>query len=179
MEHLIEKNNSYTLSQSFLLHSAAVRSVDYQNEYLVSGSMDKTVNVYKYNSNKYEQINSINFCQDYIGSVKALKNGLGFIIACKDTNIYVVDNEGNPLFSLEGHKGWVCSLSLLSENILVSGSWDATAKIWNLSSKNCLNTLEGHSFAVCVLAINNTIITGNRIIYYIFYLFLLIFLHFK
>lgn len=47
--------------------------------------------------------------------------------------------------------------------ILVSGSWDATAKIWDLESGECIKTLEGHSHAVCVLILKNgKIVTGSQ-----------------
>ena len=46
---------------------------------------------------------------------------------------------------------------------LVSGSWDATAKIWDLESGECTATLEGHAYAVTVcLTSTGTVITGSQ-----------------
>ena len=48
------------------------------------------------------------------------------------------------LFSLEGHENTISSLKLLNNSLLVSSSWDQTAKIWNLRTKSCVFTLKGH-----------------------------------
>ena len=62
-----------------------------------------------------------------------------------------------------GHEGAVSSLSQCNENELVSGSWDGTAKIWDVSTGKVKETLEGHSHAVCVLTLPNGItITGSQ-----------------
>ena len=36
-------------------------------------------------------------------------------------------------------------MKLLDNNLLVSSSWDSTVKIWNLITKTCIQTLEGHT----------------------------------
>ena len=45
----------------------------------------------------------------------------------------------------------------------VSGSWDGTAKIWDVETGECKHTLEGHAHAVTVLTMPNGItITGSQ-----------------
>ena len=62
-----------------------------------------------------------------------------------------------------GHQGAVNSLSQAVPNELVSGSWDGTAKIWDVETGQCKHTLEGHSHAVSVLTLPNGItITGSQ-----------------
>lgn len=46
----------------------------------------------------------------------------------------MIDIGGNPIMELLGHEGAVNSLSQVTENELVSGSWDATAKIWDIET---------------------------------------------
>lgn len=36
---------------------------------------------------------------------------------------------------------------------LISGSWDGTAKVWDVASGSCLVTLGGHENGVCVLGL--------------------------
>lgn len=55
------------------------------------------------------------------------------------------------------------SLSQATENELVSGSWDGTAKIWDTTTGECKATLEGHAHGVSVLTLPNGItITGSQ-----------------
>ncbi|NXN99308.1 PLAP protein, partial [Rhinopomastus cyanomelas] len=59
--------------------------------------------------------------------------------------VYTVDNPA-LLYILQGHANTVCSLSSGNFGTLVSGSWDATAKVW-LNDK-CMITLKGHTAAI-------------------------------
>ena len=75
----------------------------------------------------------------------------------------MIDIEGNPVQEMLGHEGAVNSLSQFAENELVSGSWDGTAKIWDIETGKVKETLTGHTHAVSVLALDNgSIITGSQ-----------------
>jgi len=82
-----------------------------------------------------------------------------YISGCKDSNIRVFDTKSKErLFLLKGHDKPVTSLSFLkfseeSESsgcYLITGSWDGTAKIWDLNSGQCCATLDGHENTVSV-----------------------------
>jgi WD40 repeat protein len=147
-----EKAQDFTLSQSLVFHFAAVRSVDFHGGYLISGSVDKSCKIYKRveGTGKYDLHHEINISDDFIYCVKVKKDLSGFIIGSKDRNVYLTDIDGNPDGILEGHTNAVCSLSHPNESSLVSGSWDGTARVWDLKSKQCIHILEGHSHAVTV-----------------------------
>lgn len=53
--------------------------------------------------------------------------------------------------TLSGHEAPVIALAALSNNLLASGSGDASIKIWNLDSKNCRATLTEHTGKVRAL----------------------------
>ena len=55
--------------------------------------------------------------------------------------------------TLEGHEDFVCSLAVLEDGRLASGSDDCTIKIWDLAIGACVATLEGHDDAVRSLAV--------------------------
>ncbi|CAN0462588.1 unnamed protein product, partial [Scytosiphon promiscuus] len=46
--------------------------------------------------------------------------------------------------TLLGHTAPISSLSWSAEGLLLSGSWDETAKAWDLESATCQWTLGGH-----------------------------------
>ena len=68
---------------------------------------------------------------------------------------------------LLGHAHNVCALDVSPKNeFIVSGSWDATARVWRVGKWECETLLEGHEGSVwTVLAFDpNTIITGKILI---------------
>ena len=47
--------------------------------------------------------------------------------------------------------------------MLISGSYDKTIKIWNLTSGRCINTLEEHTSSVlCLVTINDLLILNSN-----------------
>ncbi|XP_042643543.1 phospholipase A-2-activating protein isoform X1 [Tyto alba] len=75
--------------------------------------------------------------------------------------IFTVDNPA-PLYILKGHKNTVCSLSSGKFGTLLSGSWDATAKVW--LNDRCMMTLQGHTaaiWAVKILPEQGLMLTGS------------------
>ena len=82
-----------------------------------------------------------------------------YVTGCKDGKIRVMDGITHNLKeTLEGHSNAVTSLSWVSPHNnqnarpwLVSGSWDGTAKIWDIfDSSACIGTLSGHENTVSV-----------------------------
>ena len=68
---------------------------------------------------------------------------------------------GECLETLEGHSDIISSIIKINRDIIVSGSYDKSIKIWELTGK-CLRTLEGHVFAVnCLIRINETVIASG------------------
>ena len=93
-----------------------------------------------------------------------MDDGERFLVGSKDKNIYVcsIDDQTAPMLVLDGHTGPVNSVEQRGM-IVVSGSWDGTAKIWDLETGQCIKTLADHSYAVsvCILA-NGSILTGSQ-----------------
>ena len=48
-----------------------------------------------------------------------------------------------PITVLKGHSNWVHSLLFIKErDIIISGSWDETLRLWNISTYQCITVIE-------------------------------------
>ena len=56
----------------------------------------------------------------------------GFVTGCKDTKVRVYDADGALRKLLQGHQKEVSSLSWAASGELLTGSWDGTARVWQL-----------------------------------------------
>lgn len=72
---------------------------------------------------------------------------------------------GKPKKSLGGHSHFVSSLAISKDsNFLVSGSWDKTARLWDLRNYKCTQILSGHTKDVLAVSFSSDarlIITGS------------------
>ena len=165
------QNIIYNLSMSIQHHKDTLRTIACNNNGLVlTGSFDKSCAFYQCDSNgTYNFIKDTRYHDDYIYTVKSDVLDQGFFTGGKDKRIIYMDNEGNPLGEYygenNGHTGTVSSISQnkCNSNVFISGSWDTTAIIWDINQQVPINTLEGHKYAVTVLALpNNNYVTGSQ-----------------
>lgn len=87
----------------------------------------------------------------------------GFATGSMDKKIRIYSGDGVRVAVLTGHEGGVTSLGLSADGkYLLSGSWDGTARVWDLQTKECMHVLPEHENGVCVLGLpNGTIVTGS------------------
>ena len=83
-----------------------------------------------------------------------------YATGCKDADIRIFDKTSHQLkATLKGHEKPVTSLSTvkaLDKEYLVSGSWDGTAKVWDLSRNALIATLPNHENSVCVAGLQSS-----------------------
>lgn len=148
------------------VHQGAVRSLStLDSGYLLSASIDSTSKLFMLDNltGKYDFEKEISFHSGFVYSSAPSASGDGFFTGGKDTNIFKVNLLGDPLMQYEGHEAAVNSLSQAIPEELVSGSWDGTARIWDVETGKCKHTLEGHSHATAVLTMQNGItVTGSQ-----------------
>jgi len=101
----------------------------------------------------------------------ALKGG--YVSGCKDNNIRIFNSKHELVSTLCGHDkpvtslSWVTLCSSTNKTYLVSGSWDGTAKLWNvfgggIINQECVCTLPDHENTVCVLGLSDgCVATGS------------------
>lgn len=105
----------------------------------------------------------------WVVSLAALPPGIvpecpqgGLVTGCMDKVIRVYDLLGQRQRQLKGHDGGVISFSWTAAGQLISGSWDGTAKIWDVAAGVCVTTLGGHENGVCVLGFpDGKVATGS------------------
>ncbi|CAF1237053.1 unnamed protein product [Rotaria sordida] len=167
-------NTSYRLRCQLYGHEADVRSVSTITEYdgIVSGSRDKTARIWRpSDKTSYEQRvvlkNHTNFviATCYVPPSNEFNDGL-IITGGNDKKICVYSaKQGTYLFTLEGHEQTVSSLSYVPQSdLLLSGSWDHTGRVWSLSRKQCIQILRGHSKAVWTIISMGDVTNNSNII---------------
>ncbi|KAG4101867.1 PFU-domain-containing protein [Neocallimastix lanati (nom. inval.)] len=160
---------TYKLSANLLGHNLDVRGIDYdQDNNIISASRDSLVISWKHNiDNTYEPLTNYAFHKGYVICLYYLKPNAQFpkgliLSGGVDKTINVYEPGSNePMYILIGHENTVSSISSTPNGLIISGSWDSTAKIWN--NWNCQYTLKGHTLAIwAVLGLpNNKVLTAS------------------
>ena len=122
-------------------HSSGIRCLQFDDSKLISGSIDRTVKIWNWRTGE---------CMStYTGHSNGIV-GLHFDSALlatgsMDKTIKIWNFEDKSTFVLRGHNDWVNSVRIdtLSRTCL-SASDDCTVKLWDLDSRACVKTLEGH-----------------------------------
>ncbi|XBW38277.1 hypothetical protein QEN19_003866 [Hanseniaspora menglaensis] len=121
--------DTFLCTHVFLGHTSTVRcldltDIDNHGRVIISGSRDSNVLLWK----------------------------LPKKIEYDDTSIYpLIENNSFYIGTLSGHRDSVRSMSV-HKNILVTGSYDRTCRIWDLKKMSCIAVLKGHGnrvYAVC------------------------------
>ena len=84
-----------------------------------------------------------------------------FITGCQDKLIRIFDSIGTLTKLLVGHEKGVISFSWTPECFLLSGSWDGTCRLWDISSGSCVHVFTSHENGVNVLYLDDRIITTS------------------
>lgn len=78
------------------------------------------------------------------------------LCGARDNLIRLYDRQGTLVKCLRGHEKAPVSFSWTSDFRLVSGSWDGTARVWDLATGENTITLGGHENAVNVLCLTES-----------------------
>ncbi len=171
----------YKLMCSIFGHTSDVKALCVTREQgsFASVSRDLSAKMWQCNLNVYNEARSFTYHKKYVNSLAVVytlpdyPNGL-ILTGSNDKTISVYAIETNEMVGLlEEHEGAVCNLyfdNLSGSNLLYSGSFDSTAKVWNLNNlkpqaplKSSL-TIRGHEQTIwAVLGIDKqrVLLTGS------------------
>jgi phospholipase A-2-activating protein len=153
-----------------------VRSVAFPHpSFVLSASRDKSVRIWKllsasppaydatFVSHGSEFINAVSF----VPPSSAYPDGL-IVSGGKDAIIEVRQPgklpDDNAEALLLGHAGNVCALDTSEDGrMIVSGSWDTEARVWQVGKWESSTVLQGHTASVWAVAVydKETILTGE------------------
>ncbi|CAI5757677.1 unnamed protein product [Candida verbasci] len=150
------RNGSYEI-KTFIGHSDGVTCLKFNRKYLMTGSYDTTIKIWKIDTGECirtltghtKGVRSLVFDQQ-----KLITGGL-------DSTIKVWNyHTGHCIATYRGHDDAVVSVDFSNKSI-VSGSADHTVRVWHVDSRTCY-TLRGHTDWVnCVKIFNNLIFSAS------------------
>eukprot|EP01117_Protostelium_nocturnum_P018854 TRINITY_DN797_c0_g1_i1.p1 TRINITY_DN797_c0_g1~~TRINITY_DN797_c0_g1_i1.p1 ORF type:complete len:537 (+),score=106.78 TRINITY_DN797_c0_g1_i1:51-1613(+) len=118
------------------------------NGKIYTSSDDGTVRIWNIETRQCEKVITLN-CH-----IVSLAVGCGFIcLGSDDCKIKVYGESAEFITEFSEHKWEVWQL-LIRDNLLFSGSFDHTVKVWDLETFQCLKTLQGHKGYVHSLSIS-------------------------
>ena len=184
-------SNSYKLIFSYKAHDGPVRSICVVTSSSSSSSSSSSLSSYEIFSGSQENNSTVKrniittnrtssllslsntFVvnhEHWVTSLTSLskRNNTIMITGCMNSQIRIYncnDNDNELLHILKGHNGGIISFSWLksncNNNLLISGGWDGTARIWNIDDYTCIKIFSHHENGVHVLGLDNKIVTTS------------------
>ncbi|KAI1634791.1 WD40 repeat-like protein [Biscogniauxia mediterranea] len=121
-------------------HTMGIRALQFDDRMLVSGSLDGTVKIWNWRTGTC--INSLNH---QAGVISVHMEGDLLASGSMDKSIKIFNFKTQQSYCLRGHQDWVNQVRLdVASRTVFSASDDCTVKLWDLDSKACIKTYEGH-----------------------------------
>ncbi|KAI0201372.1 quinon protein alcohol dehydrogenase-like superfamily [Astrocystis sublimbata] len=133
----IERNEVVRTLQG---HTMGIRALQFDDRMLVSGSLDGTVKIWNWRTGV-----CINTLNHQGGVITVHMDGDLLASGSMDRSIKIFNFKTQQSFTLRGHSDWVNQVRLdVTSRTLLSASDDCTVKMWDLDSRTCIRTYEGH-----------------------------------
>ncbi|RMZ82128.1 hypothetical protein DV737_g2189, partial [Chaetothyriales sp. CBS 132003] len=122
-------------------HTMGIRCLQFDEQKLISGSLDKTIKVWNWRTGECKAT----YHGHSDGIISLHFNGNILASGAADNTVRVWNFSDHSSFCMKGHTDWVNSVRVdTASRTLVTASDDCTVKLWDLDSRRCIRTYEGH-----------------------------------
>lgn len=121
-------------------HTLGIRALQFNDRVLVTGSLDGSVKIWNWWTGA-----CINTLTHQDGVITVHMDGDLLASGSIDQEIKIFNFKTQHAFCLRGHTNWVNQVRIdVASRTVLSASDDCTVKLWDLDSKSCIKTYEGH-----------------------------------
>ena len=122
-------------------HTSGIRCLQFDESKLMSGSIDNTIKVWNWRTGE-----CVRTLTGHTAGVIGLHFDGSFLASgSMDKTIRVWDFQDKSSFVLRGHTDWVNAVKVdAASRTLISASDDCTIRLWDLDTRQCLKSYEGH-----------------------------------
>ena len=160
----MEVDDAYALVGQIAAHEGAVRAVctllnaDGSAKYILTGGADAFLRVW--NAVTGDLVAALS--HDHTVTAIFVDETRQYIVTgCMDCKIRIFNYQFEEVIRLEGHTKGVISFTKYND-YLISGSWDGSARLWDLTLFQCIKAFEGHENGVNVLSLGEgTLVTTS------------------
>jgi F-box/WD-40 domain protein MET30 len=122
-------------------HTMGIRCLQFDDTKLISGSLDRTLKVWNWRTG--ECLSTYSGHSDGVISLHFDSNLLAS--GSSDNTARIWNFQDRSVFCLRGHTDWINAVRVDSASRTVfTASDDCTIKLWDLDTKKCVRTYEGH-----------------------------------
>jgi WD40 repeat protein len=143
MEIEQKAKGKYMIWQSIEFFTKAVRSISTLDDYLLISTYNNKAKVFLFDkkTSKYNPVCDLELSEEFVFATHIYKRegDYYFAFAGKDKNIYVCNNEGDPVNTVTNAHTDSINCIISSEKHLVTGAWDGAANVYDIDSLELLH----------------------------------------